>query len=159
MAPAVVMPSDNQSDLLEPLVVNSSTVINGSVSTDTIVQKNCSLHVRGNVVGSLTIEPGANVLVDGSVDGKIINRGGRLVVNNKGLTACVALHGPSESEAGAILKINLTAIAFNWERFAKSTDAECAAVLQVQRLWLRHRPSRRGIGQIRLPNFFCHQSF
>ena len=130
MAPAAVVSSDEQSDLLEPLVVNSWTVINGSVSTDTIVQKNCSLHVRGNIVGSLTLEPGANVLVDGSVDGKIINRGGRLVVNNKGLTACVALHGPSESEAGAILKINLTAIAFNWERLAKSTDAECAAVLR-----------------------------
>ena len=130
MAPAAVVSSDDQSDLLEPLVVNSSTVISGSVSTDTIVQQNCSLHVRGNVVGSLTLEPGANVLVDGSVDGKIINRGGRLVVNNKGLTACVALHGPSESEAGAILKINLTAIAFNWERLAKSTDAECAAVLR-----------------------------
>lgn len=130
MAPAVVVPSDDQSDLLEPLVVNSSTVISGSVSTDTIVQKNCSLHVRGNVVGRLTLEPGANVIVDGSVDGKIINRGGRLVVNNKGLTACVALHGPSESEAGAILKINLTAIAFNWERLAKSTNAECAAVLR-----------------------------
>jgi alanine racemase len=127
---AVVKPSDNQSDLLEPLVVNSSTVVSGSVSTDTIVQRNCSLHVRGNVVGSLTIEPGANVLVDGSVDGKIINRGGRLVVNNKGLTAGVALDGPSESEAGAILRINLTAIAFNWERLAKSTDAECAAVLR-----------------------------
>ncbi len=99
MAPAVLVPSNNQSDLLEPLVVNSSTVISGSVSTDTIVQQNCSLHVRGNVAGSLTLEPGANVLVDGSVDGKIINRGGRLVVNNKGLTACVALHGPSEGEA------------------------------------------------------------
>ena len=122
MAPAVVVPFDNQNDLLEALVVSSSTVISGSVSTDTIVQKNCYLHVRGNVVGSLTLEPGADVLVDGSVDGKIVNRGGRLVVNNKGLTACVALHGPSESEVGAILKINLTAIAFNWERLAKSTE-------------------------------------
>ena len=120
MARAVVMPSDDQSDVPEPLVVSSSADINGSVSTDTIVQKNCSLHVRGNVTGGLTIEPGADVLVDGSVDGKIINRGGRLVVNHKGLTACVALDGPSESEAGAVLKINLTAIAFNWERFRKA---------------------------------------
>ena len=36
----------------------------------------------------------------------------------------------SESDAGATLKINLTAIGFNWERLAKSTDAECAAVLE-----------------------------
>jgi hypothetical protein len=30
------------------------------------------------------------------------------------ITACVTLDGPSESEAGAILKINLTAIAKPW---------------------------------------------
>jgi len=130
MAPAVVASSDNQSDVREPLVVSSSTDINGSVSTDTIVQKNRSLHVRGNLFGSLTIEPGANVVVDGYVDGKIINRGGRLVVDHKGLTACVTLDGPAESEAGAILKINLTAIAFNWKTLAKSTEAECAAVVE-----------------------------
>jgi alanine racemase len=130
MAPGVVVPFDNQSDVLEPLVVSRSTDINGSVSTDTIVEKNCCLHVRGNLVGSLTIEPGANVVVDGYVDGIIINRGGRLVVDHKGLTASVTLDGPSESEAGAILKINLTAIAFNWETLAKRTDAECAAVLK-----------------------------
>src|SRR5271170_4554336 len=104
MAPAVVRPSADQSHVPEPLVVSSSTDVNGSVSTDTIVQKNRSLHVRGNLVGSLTIEPGANVVVDGFVHGKIINRGGRLVVDHKGLTACVTRDGPSESEAGAILK-------------------------------------------------------
>jgi alanine racemase len=130
MAPAVVMPSDNQSDVPEPLVVSSSTEVAGSVFTDTIVQKNCALHVRGNLLGSLTIEPGANVVVDGFVEGQINNRGGRLVVEHKALTACVVVDGPSESEAGAILKINLTAIACNWEKLAKRTDAECAAVLK-----------------------------
>ena len=98
MARAVVMPSVHQSDVPEPLVVSSSADINGSVSTDTIVKKNCSLHVRGNLTGALTIEPGADVLVDGLVDGKIINRGGRLVVSHKGLTACVTLDGPSEAK-------------------------------------------------------------
>jgi alanine racemase len=127
---AAQMLSDNKSDIPEPLVVGTSTDINGSVSTDTIVQKNCSLHVRGNLVGSLTIEPGANVVVEGSVEGKIVNRGGRLVVNHKGLAACVTLDGPSEGEAGAILKINLTAIVSNWERLARHTDAECAAVVK-----------------------------
>jgi alanine racemase len=78
----------------------------------------------------LTIEPGADVVVDGSVSGKIVNRGGRLVVNHKALTACVAREGPPESEAGAVLTVNLTAIAFNWERLSESTDAECAAVLE-----------------------------
>jgi alanine racemase len=130
MAPAVVMACDNRPDIPELLVIASSADINGSLFTDAIVQNNCSLHVRGSVTGSLTIEPGANVLVDGSVYGKIINRGGRLVVNHKGLTACVVREGPSESDAGATLMINLTAIGFNWERLAKSTDAECAAVLE-----------------------------
>ena len=130
MASAVVMPYDNHRDIAELRVISSSADINGSLFTDAIVQKNCSVHVWGSVSGSLTIEPGADVLVDGSVYGKIINRGGRLVVNHKGLTACVVREGPSESEAGATLKINLTAIGFNWERLAKRTDVECAAVLE-----------------------------
>ena len=130
MTPAVVMPSEDRSSAPEPLVVCSSTDINGSVATDTIVRKRCYLHVRGNLVGGLTIEPGANVVVDGSVHGKIVNKGGRLVVNHKGLTASVRSDGPSDREAGAILKINLSAIAFNWEILSKHTVAECAAVVR-----------------------------
>jgi hypothetical protein len=107
MAPAAVMPYDNHRDIPELLVITSSAEINGSLFTDAIVQKNCSVHVPGSVTGSLTIEPDADVLVDGSVYGKITNRGGRLVVNHKGLTACVVREGPSESDAGATLKINL----------------------------------------------------
>jgi hypothetical protein len=53
------------------------------------------------------------------VDGKIIDRGGRLVVNNKGLAAYVTFDGPPEAEACGVLKINLTAIASNWERLSK----------------------------------------
>ena len=130
MALAVVMPRDNQREIPGPLVIGSSTEIKGSLFTDTIVQKNCSLHVRGNLIGSLTIQEGANVLVDGSIEGKIVNRGGRLVVHHKGLTECVVMAGPSADEAGAILKINLTAIAFNWATLAKKTAAVCAAVLK-----------------------------
>jgi alanine racemase len=112
------------------LLVSSASDIHGSVVNDTIVQKNCTLHVHGNLLGSLTIESGANVVVEGSVDGKIINRGGRLVVNNKGLAAYVHLEGPPEAEACGILKFNLTALATNWEMLAKRTDAECAAVVK-----------------------------
>jgi alanine racemase len=130
MALAVLKPYGDQRDNPQPLVFSRSTETDGSLFTDAIVQKNCSLHVRGSVSGSLTIEPGADVLVDGSVYGKIVNRGGRLVVSHKGLTACVAREGPPESEAGATLTINLSAIGFNWDRLAKSTDAECAAVLE-----------------------------
>src|SRR5579862_356041 len=127
---AVVKPFEDQRDIPEPLVISCSTETDGSLFTDAVVQKNCSLHVRGSVCGSLTIESGADVVVDGSVSGKITNRGGRLVVNHKRLTACVARDGPPESEVGATLTINLTALAYNWERLAKSTNAECAAVLE-----------------------------
>jgi alanine racemase len=113
-----------------PLLVSAPSDIHGSVVNDTIVQRNCSLHVRGNVLGSLTIEPGAKVVVEGSVDGKIVNRGGTLVVNNKGLAACVMLDGPPEAEARGVLKINLTALASNWEELTKRTEAECAAVVK-----------------------------
>jgi len=110
------------------LLVTGSSDIKSSVVNDTIVQKNCLLHVRGNLLGNLTIEPGAKVIVEGSVAGKITNRGGRLVVNHK--AACVITDGPAEAEACGVLMINLTAIASNWGNLAKRTEAECAAVVK-----------------------------
>jgi alanine racemase len=129
MLPAAV-DSDNHVDGERALIVNCATVVNGSVPTDTIVQKHCSLHVRGSVIGSLTVEDGANVLIDGSIEGKIVNRGGRLVVHHKGLTECLVMDGPSAEEADAVLKINLSALGFNFETLARNTDADCAAVLE-----------------------------
>ena len=108
------------------LVVSSSSDIDGSVSADTIVQKNCSLHIGGNLLGSLTIESGAKVVIEGSVDRKIINRGGKLTVNN----CVVTTDGPAEAEACGVLKVSLTAIASNWDKLAKRTEAECAAVVK-----------------------------
>jgi alanine racemase len=115
----------------EPLLISSSSEVHGSIASDTIVQRNCTLHVRGNLLGSLTIEPGASVVVDGSVDGRIINKGGRLQVHNKGLAACVTVEGPPEAEAGGVVKINLTNLASNYERLARHTEAECAAVVRA----------------------------
>jgi hypothetical protein len=69
----------------ELLLVSSSLDTCSSIVNDTIVEMNCFLHVRGNLLGNLTIEPGAKVIVDGSVGGKINNRGGKLVINHKGL--------------------------------------------------------------------------
>src|SRR4029450_4103235 len=112
-----------------PLVVSSSD-INGSVIDDTVVQKNCSLHIRGNLLANLTIEPGAKVVVEGLVDGKIINRGGRLVVNNKAHASCITIDGPAEAEACGVLRIDLTAIVSNWERLTKYAAAECGAVVK-----------------------------
>ena len=114
-----------------PVLISSSSEVHGSITSDTIVQRNCTLHVRGNLLGGLTIEPGASVVVDGSIDGRIINKGGRLQVHNKGLAACVTVEGPSEAEAGGILKINLTNLAANYERLTKRTEAECAAVVRA----------------------------
>ena len=114
-----------------PILISSSSEVHGSITSDTIVQRNCTLHVRGNLLGGLTIEPGASVVVDGSIDGRIINKGGRLQVHNKGLAACVTVEGPSEAEAGGILKINLTNLAANYERLTKRTEAECAAVVRA----------------------------
>jgi alanine racemase len=111
----------------ELLLISSSSEIYGSVLNDTIVQRNCFLHVRGNIFGNLTVERGAKVVVEGSVDGKITNRGGGLVVNNKGHAAYVMRDGPPEAEAWGILKINLTAIALNWDTLSRRTEGECAA--------------------------------
>jgi len=109
----------------------SSSDINGSVLDDTVVQTNCSLHIRGNLLGNLTIESGAKVVVEGSVDGKIVNRGGKLVVNNKAHAACVTTNGPAEAEACGVLKIDLTAIVSNWQKLAKCAGAaDCAAVVK-----------------------------
>ena len=114
-----------------PVLISSSSEVHGSITSDTIVQRNCTLHVSGNLLGGLTIEPGASVVVDGSIDGRIINKGGRLQVHNKGLAACVTVEGPPEAEAGGTLKINLTNLAANYERLTKRTEAECAAVVRA----------------------------
>ncbi len=114
-----------------PLRVSGHSQINGSILNDTIVQRHCSLHIRGNLKGSLTIESGATVVVEGSIDGRVINRGGSLVVNNKGIPEFARVSGPPEPEAGGILKINFTAIAFNWDALAKRVDGECAAVVKA----------------------------
>lgn len=128
--PPAVIGSENHLDSEGALVVNCATVISGSVATNTIVRKHCSLHVRGDLAGSLTIEMGADVVIDGAIEGKIVNRGGRLVVQHKRLTAGVVMDGPPADEADAILRVNLNAIAFNWETLAKHTEADCAAVLE-----------------------------
>ena len=67
-----------------PLLVSGSSVINGSVLNDAIVQRNGFLHIHGNLKVSLTIEPGANVVVEGSVDGKVIKGGEDLSLIIKG---------------------------------------------------------------------------
>ncbi len=115
-----------------PLIITGTSVLTGSVAHDIVVQKYCSLHLCGSLRGSLTIEPAASVIVEGFVDGKVINKGGRLVVNsNEGVAEFVTEEGPPESEAGGVLKINLSAIVLNWSALAKLTQGECAAVVRA----------------------------
>jgi len=52
MALAVVTPYDNQREIPKPLVISSFTEITGVALHHTIVQKYCSLHVRGNLIVS-----------------------------------------------------------------------------------------------------------
>jgi alanine racemase len=131
VAAPIIEPVAESTAKSPPLLISSSSEVHGSIASDTIVQRNCTLHVRGNLLGSLIIEPGANVVVDGSVDGRIVNKGGRLLVNNKGLAACVTVEGPPEAEACGVLKVNLTNLAANYERLSKRTEAECAAVVRA----------------------------
>ena len=47
--------------------------------------------MQGNLLGNLTIEAGANVVIEGSVDGKIINQGDELSSTTKDLPpACIS---------------------------------------------------------------------
>src|SRR5262249_22986661 len=48
----------------------------------------------------------------------------------KGLQHVSRPMGPSEAEACGVLKISLSAIVSNWDRLAKNTEAECAAVVK-----------------------------
>ena len=105
--------------------------VKGSVRRNTIVRSNSSLHVRGNLKGNLTIETGAEVVIDGSIDGKVTNKGGKLEVKNRGIAEFVMAEGPAAAEAAGVLKINLSAIAFNWSALEKRTLAECSAVVKA----------------------------
>lgn len=137
-----------------PLLVRSRLEINESVYDDTIVEKNGVLRIRGNIKGSLTVEKGASVIVDGSVDGKVINRGGKLVVNNLALAEFVSFDGPPEVEAGGILSVFLSAIASNWTALARRTEAECAAVVKADAYGCGIEPITSALGRTGCKTFF-----
>ena len=137
-----------------PLLVDDTRFINGSVLNDTIVHKNCSLHIRGNLKGNLTIEQGASVVIEGAVDGKVVNNGGRLVVHHKGIVGFLRVDGPPEAEAGGILKVDLTAIVFNWEMLAKRVACECAAVVKADAYGCGIEPVVTALTEIGCKTFF-----
>ncbi len=54
-------------------------------------------------------------------------------------TAPFAESGPSASDAGGLLTIDLSAIAANWDVLGRrSMPSECGAVIKAERLWVRH---------------------
>jgi alanine racemase len=114
-----------------PLLVGGVSDICGTVLNDIVVDMNCTLHVCGNVKGGLTIERGANVVVEGSVDGRVVNRGGRLAIHNRAIAKFAKVDGPPKAEVDSILKINLSAIASNWETLTKGSAVESAAVVKA----------------------------
>jgi alanine racemase len=115
-----------------PLIVSDSSVLSGPILNDVIVRTYCSLHICGDLRGSLTIEKGASVVVEGFIDGKVINKGGGLVVHNgEGMAEFVKWDGPPKAEAGGVLSVNLAALVFNWGVLAKRTVGECAAVVRA----------------------------
>ncbi len=137
-----------------PLRVDGSSYINGSVLNDAIVHANSYLHIRGNLKGNLTIERGAKVVVDGSVGGKVTNRGGSLVVHNRGIAEFLRVEGPPEAETGGVLKVNLTAIALNWDALAKRVEGECAAVVRADAYGCGINPVAAALAEAGCKTFF-----
>ncbi len=62
--------------------------------------------------------------------------------------------GPPEDAAGGVLKINLTALASNWDTLAKRTEAECAAVVKADAYGCGIDPIRATLAKSGCKTFF-----
>jgi cytoskeletal protein CcmA (bactofilin family) len=65
-----------------PLVVEQDLDVQGTIAGDTVVRSACRLHVRGAITGNLTIEPGASVVIYGTVGGRVRKHGGILAITH-----------------------------------------------------------------------------
>ncbi len=65
-----------------PLVVTRDLDVQGTVVGDAIIRANHTLHLRGVITGSLTIENGASAVIFGTVEGRIHKTGGTVVINH-----------------------------------------------------------------------------
>jgi hypothetical protein len=61
--------------------IDQDAVFNAHVAGDAYVAGWVTLHLNGLVDGNLTIEPGANVEINGTVKGAVINQGADVKVN------------------------------------------------------------------------------
>ena len=65
-----------------PLVVEQDLDIQGTIAGDTVVRSARKLHLRGAITGNLTLEPGASVVIYGTVGGRVRKHGGILVITH-----------------------------------------------------------------------------
>ena len=65
-----------------PLVVEHDLDVQGTITGDTLVCSARRLYVRGAILGNLTLEPGASVVVYGTVSGRVRKNGGTLVITH-----------------------------------------------------------------------------
>ena len=117
-------------DTDQPLIVSGQCDVAGSQLVDTVVRKNGNIHIGGDLRATLTLEPGSFATIEGSIHGRVVNKGGKVTVKNNSLAGLAVSNGPSEQEVGAALYVNLSAIAENLRRLTSSTTAECAAVVK-----------------------------
>ena len=61
--------------------IQEDTVLDGAVDGHAYVAGWVTLHLNGTIHGDLTIEPGAVVEINGTVEGLVINEGAVVTVN------------------------------------------------------------------------------
>ncbi|MFC1936582.1 polymer-forming cytoskeletal protein [Chloroflexota bacterium] len=79
--------------------VKENAVINGNFEGDIIVHDGNSISVFGTIKGNLTICQSANCMVVGSVEGDVINNGGRISIFGE-------VHGVMQGDLKNIVLLN-----------------------------------------------------
>jgi cytoskeletal protein CcmA (bactofilin family) len=65
-----------------PFTVEGDLDIQGTIVGDARVRATRTLHLRGVITGSLTVEPGATAIIYGTVEGRIHKIGGTVVISH-----------------------------------------------------------------------------
>ena len=65
-----------------PFIVQRDVDVDGTIVGDARVQTDWTLHLRGVITGSLTVEPGATAIIYGTVEGPIHKMGGTVVISH-----------------------------------------------------------------------------
>jgi cytoskeletal protein CcmA (bactofilin family) len=65
-----------------PFTVERNLDVDGTIVGDARVPSTRTLHLRGVITGSLTVEPGATAIIYGTVEGRIHKTGGTVVISH-----------------------------------------------------------------------------